>query len=50
VIDVLFVAVAQSRYDSAVAALDATRQAVAIRRFDQPRSDEGPRAAEEAPR
>jgi DNA-binding MurR/RpiR family transcriptional regulator len=50
VVDVLFVGVAQSRYDSAVAALDATRQAVAIRRFPQPRSDDGPLTAEEAPR
>lgn len=50
VVDVLFVAVAQSRYDSAVAALDATRHAVAIRRFDQPGSDNGPRSPEEAPR
>ena len=50
VVDVLFVAVAQGRYDSAVAALDATRQAVAIRRYDQPGSDTGPRPAEEAPR
>jgi DNA-binding MurR/RpiR family transcriptional regulator len=50
VVDVLFVAVAQTRYDGAVAALDATRRAVAIRRFAQPRSDDGPPAAEEAPR
>lgn len=50
VVDVLFVAVAQSRYDSAVAALDATRQAVSVRRFSQPRSDDGPLTAEEAPR
>ena len=33
-VDVLFVAVAQHRYDSAIAALNATRRAVAIRRFD----------------
>lgn len=33
VVDVLFVAVAQRRYDSTVAALDATRRAVAVRRF-----------------
>jgi D-arabinose 5-phosphate isomerase GutQ len=50
VVDVLFVAVAQSRFDGAVAALDATRQAVAIRRFPQSRSDEGPLSEEEAPR
>lgn len=50
VVDVLFVAVAQRRYDSAVAALDATREAVSIRRFAQPWSDDGPLTAEEAPR
>ncbi len=50
VIDVLFVAVAQARYDSAVAALDATRSAVGIRRFPQSWSDDGPRSPEEAPR
>jgi DNA-binding MurR/RpiR family transcriptional regulator len=33
VVDVLFVAVAQRRYDSTVAALEATRAAVALRRF-----------------
>jgi DNA-binding MurR/RpiR family transcriptional regulator len=35
VVDVLFVAIAQRRYDATIAALDATRQAVAIRRFPQ---------------
>ena len=50
VVDVLFVAVAQSRYDSAVAALDATRSAVGIRRFAQSWSGDGPRHPEEAPR
>ncbi|WP_211229504.1 MurR/RpiR family transcriptional regulator [Nakamurella lactea] len=34
VVDVLFVAVAQARYDRTVAALEATRKAVGIRRFD----------------
>lgn len=33
-VDVLFVAVAQRRYDRTVTALDATRRAVAVRRFD----------------
>ncbi|HZC72371.1 MAG TPA: MurR/RpiR family transcriptional regulator [Jatrophihabitans sp.] len=41
VVDVLFVAVAQLRYDATIAALDATRNAVAIRRF---RQDEGGQA------
>lgn len=50
VIDVLFVAVAQARYDSAVAALDATRSAVGIRRFPQSWSGDGPLNPEEAPR
>jgi len=36
VVDVLFVAVAQRRYDATVRALDSTRKAVAQRRFDQP--------------
>lgn len=35
VVDVLFVAVAQRRYDTTVRALDSTRKAVARRRFDQ---------------
>jgi len=35
VVDVLFVAVAQRRFDATVAALDSTRQAVAPRRFEQ---------------
>jgi DNA-binding MurR/RpiR family transcriptional regulator len=34
VVDVLFVAVAQTHYERTVAALEATRRAVAIRRFD----------------
>ncbi len=35
VVDVLFVAVAQHRYEQSVAALDSTRHAVAHRRFDR---------------
>ena len=35
VVDVLFVAVAQRRYDATVHALDATRKAVMPRRFEQ---------------
>lgn len=40
VVDILFVAIAQRRYDATIAALEATRQAVAIRRFPPARRQE----------
>jgi DNA-binding MurR/RpiR family transcriptional regulator len=46
VVDVLFVAVAQQRYDRTVAALAATRNAVASRRTDRHLAPEGPPPAQ----
>lgn len=42
VVDIMFVAIAQRRYDATISALDETRRAVSIRRFDHPAPGAGP--------